>query len=100
VGQGSWYPSAGIQSRTLQVRLPMLVRPYGAQESDCISAAFGDIPAEGYQLPCPSSNSSRPDDRVPSLELAYRMPFVGASPVTPRANVAEGRDMQSDPCPP
>jgi hypothetical protein len=43
--------SSGIQSRTLRVRLRMLVRAYGAQESDCISAAFGDIPDEAIDTP-------------------------------------------------
>jgi hypothetical protein len=29
----------------------MLVRAYGAQISDCISAAFGDIPGEATGIP-------------------------------------------------
>jgi hypothetical protein len=29
--KGCWYSSAGIQSRTLRVQLPMMLRPNGAQ---------------------------------------------------------------------
>ncbi len=48
---GSRYPSARIQSRALRARLQNMLRAYGAQESDCISARFAHIPAEGYRLP-------------------------------------------------
>jgi hypothetical protein len=54
VGGERRYPVAGIQSRALRARLRMLQRPYGAQESDCISP-LRDIPATGYRL-SPLSN--------------------------------------------
>jgi len=38
--------SGRIQSRALRAQLRMMLRAYGAQESDCISAAFGHIRPE------------------------------------------------------
>jgi hypothetical protein len=44
-------PSRRIQSRTLRVRLPMMLSAYGGQEQDCISRPFGHIRLEGNQTP-------------------------------------------------
>jgi hypothetical protein len=38
--------------------LPDLLPAYGGQESDCIAAAFGDIPGEGYRHPSHGARSS------------------------------------------
>ncbi len=43
--------SGGIQSRTLRVRLRMMLPAYGGQESDCISARFAHIPPEEVPIP-------------------------------------------------
>jgi hypothetical protein len=82
---------------------------YGGQESDCISP-LRDIPAEAHPLlPLKSFwltfELRRPGVSFPSLSrgLAEAMSFGGASgghAVTPWANVAEGREMQSVSCPP
>jgi len=91
----------------------MLLRAYGAQISDCISAAFGHIPGEATSTPL----TNRPELRAArGSEAAGRMgpprsPCVavwrgtwervgGSGPVGLRANVAEGGDMQSLICPP
>jgi hypothetical protein len=54
VSEGMGCPSAGIESRTLRVRLREMLCPYGAQESDCISP-LRDIPAEGHPIPSPAN---------------------------------------------
>jgi len=43
--------SGGIESRTLRVQLPMMVRSYGAQETDCISPPSANIPPEEVGTP-------------------------------------------------
>jgi hypothetical protein len=35
----------------------MMLPAYGGQESDCISARFAHIPAQGYRLPGPSPDA-------------------------------------------
>ena len=54
MGEGSRHPSSGIESRALRARLRMLLRAYGAQESDCISRASRHS-AGGVPTPLPAS---------------------------------------------
>jgi hypothetical protein len=66
-------PSPGIESRTLRVLLRMFKRAYGAQQSDCISAAFGDIPGEVIAIP--------PTDRFRPSELKEGGAFLSEKPL-------------------
>ncbi len=49
--RGAGTPPRELSRAPCRARLRMLARPYGAQESDCISARFAHIPAEGRRLP-------------------------------------------------